>query len=352
MIRTCREQKGLSQEELGQAVGVTRQTIAAWERNDRQPSVEQIGRIAKTLGVPLDLLFGEVETEQPTLLFRADVPSVLSDDLRHYLTRKAEDYAVVEKLTGSFPVIPESRPMAAEDDLYFVEAVARDIRDWLGVEDAPLGDVLTLLEAKGLKVIPQGLPAEVSGFSAYTDDLGGVIFVNSAHATERQFFTGLHELVHLIFHRKEYAAPAAAASKSDPRERMANGVAGAVLLPRPLVENELRSYRNRWIPEPLLADLKYRYSVSMRTILYRAEQVGIITKRQFGMQIGKLDKAYGKNAEGNPLPQPKAVRRLERLTYRALADDKITVSRAAEILGTSIIEVRNELAGWYGGAAA
>jgi DNA-binding XRE family transcriptional regulator len=39
MIRVCREQKGLSQEELGQKVGVTRQTIAAWEKNERAPSV-------------------------------------------------------------------------------------------------------------------------------------------------------------------------------------------------------------------------------------------------------------------------------------------------------------------------
>jgi len=351
MIRTCREQKGLSQEELGQVVGVTRQTIAAWEKTERVPSIEQLGKIAKALGVPVDLLFGQRETVEPTLLFRADVPSVLSSELRRFLTRKAEDYAVVEKLTGSFPVIPESRPMA-EEDISFIETVARDIRDWLGVEDAPLGDVLTLLEAKGLKVIPQPLPNEVSGFSAYTEDLGGVIFVNSGHATERQFFTGLHELAHLIFHRKEYSAPSGITTKSDPRERMANGIAGAVLLSRTQIENELKSYRNRWIPEPLLRDMKYRYSVSMRTILLRAEQVGIISKRQMGMQIGKINAAYGKDKEGYELPEPIAGRRLQRLVYRALADEKITVSRAAEILGTSIVDVRNELAQWYWGAAA
>ncbi len=36
-IRACREQVGLSQEELGQKIGVTRQTIAAWETGDRDP---------------------------------------------------------------------------------------------------------------------------------------------------------------------------------------------------------------------------------------------------------------------------------------------------------------------------
>lgn len=348
MIRTCREQKGISQEELGQAVGVTRQTIAAWEKSERTPSIEQLGKVARALGAPVDLLIGEAADTEPTLLFRADVPSVLSDDVRRFLTRKAEDYAAIEKLTGSVPVIPESRPVT-DYDFHFVEYVARQIRDWLGVEDAPLGDVLTLLETKGLKVMPETLPNEVSGFSAYTEDLGAVIFVNAKHATERRFFTALHELAHLVFHRKEYAAPSAPTIKGDPREKLANHIAGAVLLPSNLVEAELKYYRNRWIPEPLLGDLKYRYSVSMRTILYRAEQIGILNKRQMDMQIGKINSACGKENEPYPLPEPKAGRRLSRLVYQALADEKITISRAAEVLGASVFDVRNSLTAWHEG---
>ena len=348
MIRICREQKGMSQEELGQKVQVTRQTIAAWEKKERVPTIEQLGRVAKALGVSVDLLIGKRATVEPTLLFRADVPSVLSDDLRRFLTRKAQDYAVVEKVTGSFPVIPESRPVM-EYDFFFVESVAREIRDWLGVEEAPLGDALSLLEAKGIKIVPQALPNEVSGFSAYTNELGGVIFINSSHPTERQFFTALHELAHLVFHRKEYDAPGEPVRKSDPREKLANHIAGAVLLPRTLVEGELKSYRNRWIPEPVLGDMKYRYSTSMRTILYRAEQIGIISKKQMGVQIGKLNSRYGKDDEGYELTPPKALRRLNRLVYRALFDQKITASRAAEILGVPLLQVREELSSWYEG---
>jgi len=348
MIRVCREQKGLSQEELGQKVGVTRQTIAAWEKNERTPSLEQLGRIAQALGVALDILLGTAAATEPTLLFRADLPSVLSAELRLYLTRMAEDYAVVEQLTGSIPVIPESRPVTGYDS-FAIESFAREIRDWLGVEDAPLGDVLTLLEAKGLKIIPQSLPNQVSGFSAYTNDLGGVIFINSNHPTERQYFTGLHELAHLIFHRKEYENPGPKAKGTDPRETLANHMAGAVLLPKSFVEAELGAYRNRWIPFPLLRDMKYRYSVSMRTILYRAEQIGIISKKLMGVQMGKLN-AFSREKEPYELPAPHALRRLERLTYRSLLEEKITTSRAAEILGIPLTKVREELAGWYEGA--
>ena len=41
-----REAAGLTQDDAGRFVGVTRQTIAAWERGDRSPSVEQLARLA------------------------------------------------------------------------------------------------------------------------------------------------------------------------------------------------------------------------------------------------------------------------------------------------------------------
>ncbi|WP_298437392.1 XRE family transcriptional regulator [Geobacter sp.] len=345
MIREFREQSGISQEELGKLAGVTRQTIAAWEKGERTPTLEQLARIAKALRVPLELFLGAPAATGPTLLFRADKSEAISAELRTLLARLAQDYSYVERLAGSLPILPESRPLDGYD-FYTIERIAREIRDWLGVEDAPLGDVLSLLEGKGLKVILHSLPNEVSGFSAYTEELGAVIFVNAAHRTERQYFTALHELSHLIFHRREYQTTASKVVKNDPREKAANHLAGAVLLPRTLLEAELNSYRNRWIPEPLLLDLKLRYGVSMRTIIIRAEQMGIISKKVMGQQLGILDKKYGKENERGELPKPQTLSRLERLVYRTLLDEKITASRAAEILLKPLIEIRASLTEW------
>jgi Zn-dependent peptidase ImmA (M78 family)/DNA-binding XRE family transcriptional regulator len=347
-IQKVREGLGLTQQQLGDRVGVTRQTIAAWEKGEREPTVMQFARIAKALAIPVDLFFAAAEEAEPTLLFRADDPAVLSAEVRALLTRKAEDYAAIERLAGELPVLPESRPLEGYDP-HAVEQVAREIRDWLGVEDAPLGDVLALLEAKGLKIISFSLPNEISGFSAYTDALGGVIVVNVAHPLERQYFTCLHELAHLIFHRREYDNPIERAKqRSDPREKAANHFASAVLLPREVIENELYAFSFAWIPEPLLIDMKLRYGVSVRTVLFRAGDLGLISKRQAGQQVGVLNKVHGKNGEpiGLPEPERKPKGRLERLTYRALVRDKITASRAAEVLGKPLMEVREQLASY------
>jgi Zn-dependent peptidase ImmA (M78 family)/DNA-binding XRE family transcriptional regulator len=347
-LRELRELAGLNQEALGELTGVTRQTIAAWEKGDREPSMQQMTKLCRILNVPIEVMLGMAEqANEPVLLFRADAADTLSPALKQLLTRKAFDYGEIERLAGALPNLPGSRPMATFDE-HIVEQVANEVRDWLGVEDAPLGDVLSLLEGKGLKIFLYKLPNAVSGFSAYTDEIGGAIFVNADHRTERQYFTALHELSHLIFHRKEYQglATTTKTGRSDPREQAANHLAGAVLLPRTIVEAELHPYRNRWLPFSLLADIKQRYSVSMRTILVRAGQLGIITQRQAFQQIAKINAKYGKEDEPVNLKRPESLRRLNRLVYQALIEEKITTSRAAEVLGEPVYSVKEELGRW------
>jgi Zn-dependent peptidase ImmA (M78 family)/DNA-binding XRE family transcriptional regulator len=357
-----REAAGLTQEDAGRLVGVTRQTIAAWERGERSPSVDQLARLARAFRITLADFLGitTTEVETPRLLFRADDPVALSSNLETMLCRRASDYAEVEKLAGEPPTLPESRPYDdTEPDI--LEGVARELRDWLGVEDGPLGEVVELLETRGIKVIPHPLNEKVSGFSAFRDDWGGVIFVNANHPTERQYFTAIHELAHLVLHRRDYSdspvevpVPAGPGRpRKHPRERAADYVAAAVLLPEHVLRRELRWYRQRWLPEALLADLRYRYRVSTRTVVMRAADLGLISERQRGQQLGTLTKGHGTRGEpGEELPKPQGTRRLQRLVMVALLREEMTTSRAAEVLGQSHLEVRDELARWLEGAPA
>ena len=55
-ILKYRKNKGLSQEELGEKVDVTRQTISNWELGETQPNPEQLKKLSKELGVSIDEL--------------------------------------------------------------------------------------------------------------------------------------------------------------------------------------------------------------------------------------------------------------------------------------------------------
>lgn len=56
-VRDMREARGLSQSELGAAIGVTRQTVAAIERRHYSPSLEMAFRLARHFGCGIEELF-------------------------------------------------------------------------------------------------------------------------------------------------------------------------------------------------------------------------------------------------------------------------------------------------------
>jgi transcriptional regulator with XRE-family HTH domain len=56
-IRELRKQKGWSQELLAEKVGLHRSYISVVERGEKNLSIDNIAKIAKTLGVSLETLF-------------------------------------------------------------------------------------------------------------------------------------------------------------------------------------------------------------------------------------------------------------------------------------------------------
>ena len=55
-IKSYRQQKKLSQEELGEKVYVTRQTISNWENNKSYPDIHSLLLLSEIFGVSLDVL--------------------------------------------------------------------------------------------------------------------------------------------------------------------------------------------------------------------------------------------------------------------------------------------------------
>jgi putative transcriptional regulator len=65
-IRSLRFAHGeMTQAELADRIGVTRQTVIAIEQSRYSPSLEMAFRIARVFGVPLDDVFKYSEDEEP-----------------------------------------------------------------------------------------------------------------------------------------------------------------------------------------------------------------------------------------------------------------------------------------------
>ena len=55
-ILALRKKQGLSQEKLGEQIGVTRQTISNWELNETSPNPEQLKLLSRSLNISIDEL--------------------------------------------------------------------------------------------------------------------------------------------------------------------------------------------------------------------------------------------------------------------------------------------------------
>lgn len=89
-ITQIRKEKKLSQVDVATAVGVSRDAISKYERDDIIPSVENAKKIAQTLGVSLDYLVSEdnnVEVVDTEMLNRMREIQRLANDDKKTVTK-------------------------------------------------------------------------------------------------------------------------------------------------------------------------------------------------------------------------------------------------------------------------
>ena len=82
-LRKLREEKGLSQTQLGKQMFVNNSTVARWESGSRLPDAAMIARLAKCLDVDANTLFQLVlqSEESPNVIMVDDNKIILSDGL-------------------------------------------------------------------------------------------------------------------------------------------------------------------------------------------------------------------------------------------------------------------------------
>ena len=67
-IKRLRKEKGISQEALADAIGVSRQAVSKWETDVSVPELEKLLKLSELFGVTLDELVGYEDDESLELL--------------------------------------------------------------------------------------------------------------------------------------------------------------------------------------------------------------------------------------------------------------------------------------------
>jgi transcriptional regulator with XRE-family HTH domain len=93
-ISRYRKEKHITQEQLGEAVGVTNRTVSKWESGVSLPGVDLIPQIASVLEVSIDQLFGREAKEKSkdlTQIIRDAVLTAVDDSIADTLREVLED---------------------------------------------------------------------------------------------------------------------------------------------------------------------------------------------------------------------------------------------------------------------
>jgi len=337
----ARKAAGLSMSALGLEVGVSANAIKKYEHGLNMPTSSNLLKLAKALGVRTEYFFRPVKLELEGVEYRkrSNTPKALLHKINGDVIEQAERWTElldlypdsvkpVEKFT-----LPETLPDQIESE-NCIELIANQVRKIWDLGLNPIPDMIDTLESKGIMIICTEVESKAK-FDGLAGTVNGVpiIVISSHQPGDRQRFTLAHELGHLLLHGR--------LGEGMDEEKACNRFAGAFLLPNESVVQHLGQNRQHLeLQEAYI--LKHEFGLSMMGVIFRAFQCNIITENQ-KLSLNKRFSAKGwrKQEPGNPYPQ-ESTYLFKQLIYRALAENYIGDSKAAELLGISLSQFHKD----------
>ena len=342
-LRAARAMAGLSQEELSARMGgkVTKQAISKYEKGLMMPEASTtLTALSDALAVPVDYFFRTVSREPLELYYRkrARVGAKAKNALIEKVRDRLERYQELEELLGAhsrFEIPSGKLDLNTPDG---AQASARAVRQSWGVgSEQPGPSVTRLCEDKGLRLV--GLE-RVPGFDGMAGNYAGSPFVAIASdlPNDRIRFTLLHELTNVLGWRKNQ-------ERLGHNEKACHAFASEFLLPEGVLRRELSERVRHSIAIPELLQLKEKFGISMQAILFRANAAGILTDSGYRAILREFGARGWRKDEPGSLPGTERPLRFERLLFRAIAEDAISMSKAASLSLVSLDELRRRLRG-------
>jgi Zn-dependent peptidase ImmA (M78 family)/DNA-binding XRE family transcriptional regulator len=361
ILRWARTRSGLTHSQVENALKISAEEFAAWERGDSSPPFDKAQKIAKALRIPFGYLFlsnppdltvplPDMRTQPDRHPLSLDFLEVVNDALvkqdwyRDYLH---ETKTPRLKFVGNFTTKDDAEDVASDIRrvLGMTSAFRRSAKDWANY----LAKLSDRAEEAGILVMRSSVVGNITrrklssrefqGF-ALSDTFAPVVFVNSDDFKAAQVFTLIHELAHIWIGKSaiSHIDPAAATPKepAEPIELFCNHISAEVLVPR-------REFEHLWTDSDLetqVGRLSRYFWVSSLVILRRAFELNKISRKQFFEQIERERQKYNKSqASGGDYYRNVFSRMGVSFTKAVLTearDGKLLLRDAAKLLGLKV----------------
>lgn len=339
-LKSARLMRGLSMDGLCDKMkkNVSKQSISKYENGKMMPDSTTLIALSQALGVSVDYFFRPYTVSLDGMEFRKKSKLRVSslNAIKEKVLDEIERYLEIENLLemdNLFTVDYSDKKVATAEDAR--EMAVRLRHDWKLGEDA-INNITFLLEENGIKVILIDTDEKFDGLSGFVNKVHPVIIANKKAVAERQRFTALHELGHLLLHF-------AANIDIQDKERLCNVFANEMLLPSSqFIEMVGASRKDISLQE--LIPLQKQYGLSIDAMMYKAKELGVITEQRYkGYCIKKNASAdFHKQVVETRYPQEDS-RRFQILVYKAISQEVISISKASSLLNCPVSEIRSSI---------
>lgn len=339
-LKSARLMRGLSMDDLCERMrnAVSKQSISKYENGKMMPDSTTLIALSQALNVSVDFFFRPYTVSLDGMEFRKKSKLKISslNAIKEKVLDEIERYLEIENLLeidNLFTVDYSDKTVTTPEDAR--ETAVRLRRDWKLGEDA-INNITFLLEENGIKVIQIETDDEFDGLSGFVNKIHPVIIVNRKAGAERQRFTALHELGHILLHFNDDM-------EDKDTERLCNVFANEMLLPASqFIEMVGASRKDISLQE--LIPLQMQYGLSIDALMYKAKELGIITEQRYkGYCIKRNGSSdFRSQVVENRYPQEDS-RRFQVLVYKAISQEVISISKASSLLNCSVNEIRSSI---------
>lgn len=328
-ITFARVRRRLTKAQLAKELGVSSRSLQNYENGAFAPDPETLERIAKLLNFPQQFFF--LDEDMPEIREHAVSFRKLSKMTE---TMKACTFAAgaIAFKVNQWVEDRFSLPQAELPDLSDLEpeeAAATLRREW-GLGNAPIPNIIHLLESKGIRVFSLAEETrEVDAFCTWHEGKP-FVFLNTMKSAERSRFDAAHELGHLV--RDVYTMQHGQAHGPE-MERQADAFAAAFLMPRESVAaNQPPAYTINY-----LIKLKHYWGVSLAALAYRFNSLGLVSEWNYRSLCIEIAKSGYRTHE--PEPMERETSQLMTKVFEILNSQKKGRREIAESLSLSIDEI-------------
>ena len=339
-IKNARKLKLLSQQEVADELGISKQMISKYEKGISIPNSSKLIKLANLFGQKIDYFFRAYKVELGEINFRkkSRFSKKRQDSLKELIKIKLENYLWLEETLSidySFNNIIQKDKIKSLND---VEEVVFKLRKHWDIGMDPVHNIIQILEDKEIKVIElEDVDNKFDGLACFVNDKYPVIVVNGNFPVERKRFTLLHELGHLLLSLPE--------CKTSVEEQFCNKFASEFLLSKKIIIEEFGGKR-RHITLPELIATQKKYGISIQAIVYRLVDAQILSRDQHKSFYQKINfnRSLKKEINQSRFETPEFSDRYERLVYRAVSEENITMSKASSLLNSKVDTICENLA--------